>query len=79
MIRRLRAAGVKPRQGRSTALFALAQEVPAALLAKMLGVHVSVAVTWQRASGGDWMRYAAEVAARSAIRIGSQSKDAPSP
>ncbi|MFE1405478.1 hypothetical protein ACFW5D_17810 [Streptomyces sp. NPDC058770] len=52
-------------------LFALAQEVPAGLLSKMLGVHTSVAVVWQRASGGDWMGYAAEVTARSAIRIGS--------
>lgn len=48
MIRRFRAIGVKARQSRSTALFALAQEVPAGLLAQTLGVHVSVAVTWQR-------------------------------
>ncbi|CAL9411690.1 hypothetical protein SUDANB145_01669 [Streptomyces sp. enrichment culture] len=27
-----------------------------------------MAVAWQRASGGDWMAYAAAVAARSAIR-----------
>ncbi|MEU8482315.1 hypothetical protein [Streptomyces sp. NPDC048641] len=67
---------MKSGQGRRTALFALAQEVPAGLLSKMLGVHISVAVAWQRASGGDWMGYAAEVAARSAIRIGSRSKDA---
>jgi len=75
--RRLTTIGVKSGQGRRTALFALAQEVPAGLLSKMLGVHISVAVAWQRASGGDWMGYAAEVAARSAIRIGSQTKDAP--
>ncbi|MDX3569046.1 zinc ribbon domain-containing protein [Streptomyces sp. ID05-47C] len=68
LLRRLRRAGVKSRQGRSTALFALAQELPAGQLAKMLGVHVGVAVTWQRASGGDWMTYAAAVAARSATR-----------
>lgn len=40
-----------------------------------VGVHISVAVAWQRASGGDWMGDAAEVAARSAIRIGSRAKD----
>lgn len=66
MLRRLRAIGVKPRQGRNTALFALTQQLPAGQLAKMLGLHISVAVTWQRASGGDWMAYAAAVAARSA-------------
>ncbi|MEW1687496.1 hypothetical protein ACIQOF_26910 [Streptomyces sp. NPDC091265] len=43
-------------------MFALAEQVPAGLLSKMLGVHISVAVTWQRASGGDWMGYAAEEA-----------------
>ncbi|MFG3530349.1 site-specific integrase [Streptomyces sp. NPDC047917] len=68
MLRRLRAIGVKTRQGRNTALFALAQQLPAGQLAKMIGVHISVAVAWQRASGGDWMAYAAAVAARSATK-----------
>ncbi len=75
--RRLNAIGIKTRQGRSTALFALTQQVPAGLLSKMLGVHISVAVAWQRASGGDRMGYAADVAARTAIRAGSQIADAP--
>ncbi|MFJ2175981.1 hypothetical protein ACIOHE_24195 [Streptomyces sp. NPDC087851] len=74
LLRRLHREGVKSRQGRSTALFALAQQLPAGQLAKMLGVHVGVAVTWQRASGGDWMTYAAAVAARSATRA-RQSAD----
>jgi hypothetical protein len=26
----------------------------------MLGIHIKVAVEWQRASSGDWARYAAE-------------------
>jgi hypothetical protein len=26
----------------------------------MLGIHISVAVAWQRASAGDWAAYAAE-------------------
>jgi hypothetical protein len=30
----------------------------------MLGIHISVAVAWQRASAGDWTSYAAEVARR---------------
>ena len=48
-----------PRQARSTALFTLAAELPAAILARMLGIHISVAVQWQGASSGDWMTYAA--------------------
>jgi hypothetical protein len=31
----------------------------------MLGIHISVAVAWQRASAGDWATYAAEISRRS--------------
>jgi 2-phosphoglycerate kinase len=31
----------------------------------MLGIHITVAVAWQRASSGDWTHYAAEVSRRS--------------
>lgn len=36
----------------------------AAVLARMLGVHIDVAVQSQRASSGDWTRYAAGVSHR---------------
>jgi transposase len=39
---------------RSTALFQLATELPAAILARMLGIHIKVAVAWQQAASGDW-------------------------
>ncbi|HEX9354692.1 MAG TPA: hypothetical protein VF933_12875 [Streptosporangiaceae bacterium] len=42
-----------PGPARSTALFQLAAELPAALLARMLGIHIDVAVAWQYASAGD--------------------------
>lgn len=61
---RLRQLGLRPGQSRSTALFALATDLPAALLARMLGIHISVAVAWQRASSGDWTSYAAELSRR---------------
>ncbi|WP_149827177.1 site-specific integrase [Streptomyces tailanensis] len=64
LVVRLRALGIQPRQDRATALFTLASQVPAAILARMLGIHRSVAVQWQQASGGDWAAYAADVAAR---------------
>jgi hypothetical protein len=57
---RLQRIGLNPRQDRSTALFALATELPA----RMLGVHIAVAVQWQQASSGDWTAYAAEVSKR---------------
>jgi hypothetical protein len=60
----LRNVGVRPRQHRNTALFSLAAQLPAAVLARMLGIHIDVAVQWQRASAGDWNAYAADVATR---------------
>lgn len=45
-------------------MFTLAAELPAALLARMLGVHIQVAVQWQKASAGDWAAYAADVSER---------------
>ena len=56
--------GIRPGQARSTALFQLAAEVPAAILARTLGIHTDVAVTWQRLSAGDWTAYAADVSRR---------------
>ncbi len=61
---RLRQLGLRPSQSRSAALFQLATDLPAALLARMLGIHISVAVAWQRASSGDWAAYAANVSRR---------------
>jgi hypothetical protein len=54
LARRLHALGISPRQGRSTALFTLGADVPAAILAKTLGVHVQAAIQWQKISAGDW-------------------------
>jgi len=64
MAERLRQLGIRSGQSRSTALFQLATDLPAAVLAKMLGIHITVAVARQRASAGDWMAYAAEVSRR---------------
>lgn len=61
---RLKALGVHPGQARSTALFHLTTELPAAILARILGIHIDVAVAWQRASSGDWMAYAADISHR---------------
>ncbi len=59
---RLKDLGIQPGPARSTALFQ-----PAALLARMLGIHIDVAVAWQHASAGDWMTYAADVSRRRTI------------
>jgi hypothetical protein len=41
----------------------------------MLGIHIAVAVSWQRASAGDWTAYAAQVSRRS-NRQGAQADEA---
>lgn len=61
---RLRQLGLHPAQSRSTALFSLATELPAAMLARLLGIHIKAAVAWQRASAGDWTTYAAQYSRR---------------
>lgn len=61
---RLRQLGLHPGQDRSTALFGLATELPAALLTRLLGIDISVAVAWQRASSADWTNYAADYSRR---------------
>ena len=61
---RLRLLEIRPGQARSTALFQLATELPAAVLARMLGIHIKVAVQWQHVSAGDWTSYAADVSRR---------------
>jgi hypothetical protein len=63
---RLRQLGIRSGQSRSAALFQLATDLPAAVLARMLGIHITVAVAWQRASAGDWTAYAAQVSRRNA-------------
>jgi hypothetical protein len=65
---RLKDLGIRPGQARSTALFQLATELPAALLARMLGIHIEVAVQWQKISSGDWAAYAADVSRRTTPR-----------
>lgn len=61
---RLRELGIQPRQARNTALFQLATELPAAVLARLLGIDITAAIAWQRLSGGDWLTYAADVSRR---------------
>ncbi|MGW6454339.1 helix-turn-helix domain-containing protein [Streptomyces sp. NPDC055078] len=64
LARRLHALGISPRGSRNTALFALAAELSAAILAKTLGIHIQSAVQWQKIAAGDWNSYAADVSQR---------------
>ncbi|MFI1154716.1 hypothetical protein [Streptomyces sp. NPDC020817] len=61
---RLRKLGIRLAEARSTALFQLATELPAAVLARTLGIDITAAVKWQRAAAGDRAAYAAEISRR---------------
>lgn len=61
---RLRALGVRALPGRRATLLQLAAEVPAAVLAELLNLTPGTATRWTRVAGGDWSRYAAELARR---------------
>jgi len=75
LAQRLHALGISPRQGRSTALFTLAADVPAAILAKTLGIHVKAAIQWQKISGGDWSGYAADISRRGQAQEQTPARD----
>jgi integrase len=59
---RLRALGIYTMAGRRAALTDLAAQLPPAVLADLLGLAPKTAVHWMRQAGGDWSRYAAELA-----------------
>ena len=60
LTRRLRQHGIDPRQARNTALAAWASDLPPAVLASLLGVHIQTAVNWASHTRGDWSTYLAE-------------------
>ena len=60
LTRRLRQHGIEPRQARNAALAAWASDLPPAVLASLLGVHIQTAVTWASRTRRDWTAYLAE-------------------
>ena len=60
---RLRALGIPVKAGRRAALIDLAAQLPAAVLADLLGLHPTTVVGMDGTRpGGDWTRYAAQLA-----------------
>jgi len=57
---RLRRLDIHATPARRAALMQLGAELPAVLLADLLGISTKTAVHWVRAAGGDWANYAAE-------------------
>jgi len=57
---RLRRLGVKPRAARNSALLHLAEHLPSAVLADLLGLHLTTAEKWSITAGSRWMTYAGD-------------------
>ncbi|MGH9009810.1 MAG: hypothetical protein ACRDYF_08200, partial [Acidimicrobiia bacterium] len=58
---RLRRLGIATMPGRRSALLHLAGRLPAAVLADLVNLHPTTAVSWVRTAGGDWTTYAAQL------------------
>jgi hypothetical protein len=58
---RLRKLGIRAQPGHRAAMTHLAAQLPAAVIADLLGIHPVTAVHWVHDAGGDWNRYAAEL------------------
>jgi hypothetical protein len=61
--KRLAALGMSTHTTRTAAMFQLAVGLPAAVLARCLGIDISSAIAWQRTASGDWHTYAARITA----------------
>ncbi|MBW4716696.1 site-specific integrase [Saccharothrix obliqua] len=61
---RLAHIGVRARAGRNATLMDLAGQLPAAVLSKLLGIHISTAVHWTNHASARDAAYAAEVSRR---------------
>ena len=51
--------GIHPRQCRTAALFALASQIPAPVLADIAGITPNVAIRWAALAARDWSGYVA--------------------
>ena len=57
LVRLLNGVGIRTRTARNSALISLAADLPAPVLADLLGLHINTAVRWVRRSKRDWATY----------------------
>ena len=56
---RLLKEGIRSRAARNTALFTLVSDLPAPIVADVLGIHIETAVRWSKYAKCDWLDYLA--------------------
>jgi len=81
LMARLHQVGIRARPARTAALLQLAAELPAVVLARLLGLHPNVAITWQQHASGQWTTYAAQFSRRGMSSAGNprDESEAPTP
>jgi hypothetical protein len=57
MGRRLMSAGIEARPVRNAALYALGEDLPAAIFANLVGLHITTAERWAKLARRDWADY----------------------
>jgi hypothetical protein len=67
LVKQLNDHGIHARMSRNAALIGLATDLPAAVLADLLGLHANTAVRWVRRAKRDWTSYLAARAAHQPI------------
>lgn len=68
LMRRLQVYGIRARPARNTTLMELANQLPAVVISRLLGLHAGTATKWSVEAGNPRADYAAELAARSRRR-----------
>lgn len=74
LVRQLAGHGIPARASRSAALINLASDLPAPVLADLLGMHDNTAVRWVRRVKRDWASYIAARAARQTAALARDGK-----
>ncbi|MFI6690129.1 hypothetical protein [Streptomyces sp. NPDC050485] len=68
LMRKLTALGIRARPARNTTLMEISSELPAVVLSRLLGLHISRAEKWTKEAGSTRADYAAELSRRKAFR-----------
>lgn len=66
---RLRKIGIEPRPARTSALIALAQQLPPVVISRLTGLEISSAIAWSNAIGATTSTYAAAAAEKVGLQV----------
>lgn len=77
LMRRLQAYGIRARPARNTTLMDLANQLPAVVISRLLGLHIDTATRWSAEAGNTRADYAAQLVAQPNRPSTAADPDAP--